>query len=211
MDDPALEKALAGIARPDLFVGYRRIEPSDAGHLLPEEGQAITARQPARRAASGAARRVARDLLRRMGQPDIAVLRGPAGEPLWPDGFVGSIAHDDEIAVAAVARAGAFRSIGIDIEPAVPLPCEVEQIVLTPLDRLDGLAPRLAGRILFSAKEATYKAAFPLDRRVLGFEDITVDFGASVAVTSTSRRFRLHFTVTSHILVLALYVAPEGN
>ncbi|HVV39842.1 MAG TPA: 4'-phosphopantetheinyl transferase superfamily protein [Nitrobacter sp.] len=208
--DQALETAAARVAPPGLLVGCRRIEPHDAGYLLPEERESITVRAPVRRAASGTARRIAHDLLRRMGQSDVAVLRGSAGEPLWPRGIVGSIAHDDEMAVAAAAGTDAFGSVGIDIETAEPLPRELERMVSTPSDRLDGLDPRLAGRILFAAKEAVYKAAFPLDRQMLGFEDISVDFQSGRAATSTGRCLRLVFIVTSHVLTLAFTRVEEA-
>ncbi|TIU38613.1 MAG: 4'-phosphopantetheinyl transferase, partial [Mesorhizobium sp.] len=52
------------------------------------------------------------------------------------------------------------------------MPDDLWAVVAAPEDRLGDLDPKLGGRILFAAKEAAYKASFPLDGRVLGFEDI---------------------------------------
>ena len=46
------------------------------------------------------------------------VLRGSMNEPLWPDTFKGSIAHKDNIAIAAVTKDPSYAGIGIDIEDA---------------------------------------------------------------------------------------------
>ena len=74
---------------------------------------------------------------------------------------------------------GAVRSVGIDAEPHDVLPDGVLDAIT--LDGSDTKSRRLpAGlhwdRMLFCAKEATYKAWFPLTKRWLGFEDAHVVF-----------------------------------
>jgi len=138
-----------------------------------------------------------------MGSADLAVLRGRLGDPIWPAGIIGSIAHDEDMAVSVAARAGVLKSVGVDIEPALPLPPELRSVVAAPQDRLSDLDTALGGRILFAVKEAAYKASFPLDGRVLGFEDIAVDFETGEAVTSFGRRLAVRFAVTPRILALA--------
>ncbi|TIQ31512.1 MAG: 4'-phosphopantetheinyl transferase [Mesorhizobium sp.] len=235
--ESAVAEALNGLAPPGLLAGCRRIRDGDAQFLLPAESASIAKREHKARAASGAGRRVAHELLQRLGCADLTVTRGRMGGPVWPPDIVGSIAHDDELAVAVVARTDAMRSVGVDIEPALPLPPDLLPIVITPQDRLGDLDPRpgrftvprkrqpalplcldaipdakpfhtspgiaLAGRILFAAKEATYKASFPLDGRVLGFEDIAIDLETGEAATPSGRRFMVRFTVTPKILALA--------
>ena len=74
---------------------------------------------------------------------------------------------------------GDCAGIGIDAEPHAPLPGEVLDLVLRDEERarLVGLAK--AGpdvhwdRVVFCAKEAAYKAWFPLTRRWLGFADVS--------------------------------------
>ena len=199
----AVERALAGFIPPGLIAGCRLVHAGDAQYLLPAENATIATRDPRARAASGAGRRVAHELLRRLGCTDPAVPRGQLGNPNWPAGIVGSIAHDDELAVAVVARSDAMRSVGVDIEPALPLPRELEAIVATPRDRQHGLDAAMGSRALFAAKEAVYKASFPLDGRVLGFEDIAVDFASGEAVTSSGRRLTVRIAISPRILALA--------
>jgi len=194
---------MAAIAPRNVRTGCRVISDADETHLLPDEARSIPARQPAMRRASGAARWIAHRLLADIGIGDLAIPRAPSGAPVWPDGTIGSLAHDDDIAVAAVAPVGGIVSLGIDVEPAEPLPDDIFAIVATGADRTGAADPRLAGRILFAAKEAVYKAAFPLDRQVLGYEDIAVDLDAGRATTKTGRKVSLAYCVAPRVVVLA--------
>jgi len=135
--------------------------------------------------------------------------RSPAGAPLWPDGFAGSLAHDDEMAVAAIARTADIPSLGIDVEPAEPLPDEIAPLVVMPADVLAGVDPRLATRLLFSAKEAVYKAAYPLDGKVLGYEDISVDIARGEALVANGRRMQLSACLLPRIVILAVATTAQ--
>jgi 4'-phosphopantetheinyl transferase EntD len=195
--------AMAAMAPIGVRIGCRTIREGDENHLLPQEARSIPSRQPLMRRASGAARWIARELLADMGFNDFAVLRASSGAPVWPHGITGSLAHDDEMAVAAVAPIGPIAALGIDVEPAHPLPDDIFALVATPADRTDASDQRLAGRILFAAKEAVYKAVYPLDREVLGYEDITADLNAGAAMTTTGRRARLVYCAAPRVVVLA--------
>ncbi|QND55820.1 4'-phosphopantetheinyl transferase family protein [Mesorhizobium huakuii] len=199
----SLAQALATIAPNGVRTGCRIIREGDEAHLLPEEARSIPARQPAMRRASGAARWIAHRLLADIGISNVAIPRAPSGAPVWPEGIMGSLAHDDNMAVAAVARVGHIVSLGIDVEPAEPLPDDIFAIVATGADRAGAVDRRLAGRILFCAKEAVYKAAYPLDREVLGYEDIAVDLDAGRATTKTGRKVSLAHCVAPRVVVLA--------
>ncbi|WP_224549567.1 4'-phosphopantetheinyl transferase [Mesorhizobium sp. CA16] len=201
--ESAVEQALAGLAQPGLVTGCRLIRAGDEQYILPAEGASIVTREQRARAATGAGRQVAHELLRRLSCADLAVLRSQLGNPIWPAGIVGSIAHDDELAVAVAARSDAMRSVGVDIEPALPLPRDLQGMVATPQDRLGDLDSGIGSRILFAIKEAVYKASFPLDGRVLGFEDIAVDLTSGEAVTSSGNRLTVRFTISPRILALA--------
>ena len=194
---------MIAIAPKSVRIGCRVIHDADEAHLLPEEARSIAARQPAMRRASGAARWIAHRLLADIGVNDVAIPRAPTGAPVWPDGIIGSLAHDDEMAVAAVAPVAHIASLGIDVEPAQPLPDDILALVATRADRTDAADRHLAGRILFSAKEAVYKAVYPLDRQILGYEDITVDLNAGRAMTKTGRKLSLAYCVAPRVVVLA--------
>ena len=198
-----LGDALKTILPPDILGAFRAIRKGDRALLLQEEAANISYNKDRMRDASGAARYVARELLEQMGFAEVSILKAAGGAPVWPVGLVGSLAHDDEFAVAAVAAARAFAGLGIDIEPAEPLSVEVEEIVRTGCDVLDGVDERLAGRLLFAAKEAVYKAAFPRDQVVLGFEDVAIDFSSGLGRTAAGRNVTLVWSLSPRIVVVA--------
>lgn len=148
--------------------------------LFPEEEQALGRAVDKRRREFVTARACARGALAQLGLPPVAIPRGERGEPGWPAGVVGSITHCAGYRACAVARTEALMTVGIDAEPNEPLPDGVlgEIARAEELERLRELARREPSvrwdRLLFSAKEAVYKAWFPLARRWLGFEDATV-------------------------------------
>ena len=160
--------------------------------LQPGEADVVQGAVASRVAEFATARRCARDALEILGAPRAPVLTGAHREPLWPAGVVGSITHCDGYRAAAVARGGAtVASLGIDAEPDLPLPDGVLELVSDPRERLalgslSARAPHVAwDRLLFCAKEAVYKAWFPVAGRWLGFEDAHVrlaDGGFTVSI-----------------------------
>ena len=64
-------------------------------------------------------RLAAKQAMESYGTTTYPVLRGSMNEPLWPDTFKGSIAHKDNIAIAAVTKDPSYAGIGIDIEHAL--------------------------------------------------------------------------------------------
>ena len=204
----ATDRALASLAPPGLLTACRRIQMGDERHLLPAERDSIATREHKALAASGAGRWIVHGLLGRLGSADVAVSRGRQGNPIWPPGIVGSIAHDGEMAVAVAARMDAMRSVGVDVEPALPLPADLWSMVCAPQDRMGDVDPGMGSRLLFAVKEAVYKATFPLDGCVLGFEDIAVDFEAGNAATSSGQQLTVRFAISPRILALA-YPAPR--
>ena len=202
--DPQLERAIATLAPPGVLIGHRLIAPGDEDALLPEEAAPLASAVVAARRASGAARIVARALLGRLGHPGFVLRRGAAREPLWPPGITGSLAHDDRVAVAAVGRAHEVGALGIDVEPAAPLPPDTFDLAVTPRERARIADDPLRGRLLFAAKEAVYKALYPLERVFLEFHDIEVDLAARKAGTRTGRTVALRYCIASHLVVLAV-------
>lgn len=146
---------------------------------LPEEEPLIAKSVTKRRNEFITVRYCARVALNRLGQPPVPILKGEKGEPCWPDGIVGSLTHTAGFRGAVVGRGADVRSVGIDAEPHDALPPGVLEAVSLPAERAE-LTALPAGaywdRILFCAKEATYKAWFPLTRRWLGFEDAHIAF-----------------------------------
>lgn len=163
---------------------------------LPEE-EALIARSVAKRRREFiTVRHCARLALEQLGEPPVPILKGDKGEPCWPDGVVGSLTHCEGYRGAVVAHRSAARSVGIDAEPHGTLPEGVLDAISLPVERheLGLLTPNLHwDRILFCAKEATYKAWFPLTHRWLGFEDAHIVF--EVDPTGTAGRFESQILV----------------
>jgi len=149
--------------------------------LYPSEREALGRAVDKRRREFTTGRACARDALTRLGVRVVAIPSGPHGEPLWPPGIVGSITHCRGYAACAVATADAVTALGIDAEPNEPLPPRVLEDVVRgrELDLVAAWPRRTSAedqvdpsRLVFSAKEAVYKAWFPLTGRWLGFEDV---------------------------------------
>jgi 4'-phosphopantetheinyl transferase EntD len=160
------------------------------GHLTPtlhpEEARLIATSAEKRRREFQTGRACAHQALELLGAPSEPVLAGDRGEPLWPPGVVGSITHCSVYRACAVARKDALASLGIDAEPNLPLPEGVLKRVAFGGERaIEPLAQGVCvDRLLFCAKEAIFKAWFPLTRRWLGFEEVevTIDPGGNAFI-----------------------------
>jgi 4'-phosphopantetheinyl transferase EntD len=154
----------------------------DGGACAPAfaaEAAAVASARPSRQAEFHRGRACARRALARHGVAPAAIPVGPGRVPVWPPGFVGSITHCPGFCAAAVAPAAAVLALGIDAEPDEPLPGGVDAVVIRPEERswLAEADGALAwDRLLFSAKEAAYKAWYPLTGRVLEFEEVSISF-----------------------------------
>ncbi len=146
---------------------------------LPEEEPLIAKSVAKRRTEFITVRYCARQALVDLGREPVPILKGEKGEPCWPDGVVGSLTHCEGFRGAAVGLRDEVRSLGIDAEPHGVLPEGVLDAISLPVERRE-LQTLPVGvhwdRVLFCAKEATYKAWFPLTRRWLGFEDAHIAF-----------------------------------
>ncbi len=156
---------------------------------LPEEEPLIAKSVAKRRNEFITVRYCARLALADLGVPPVPILKGDKGEPCWPDGVVGSLTHCEGYRGAVVGRRTQVRSVGIDAEPHGVLPKGVLDAISLPAERevISRLPAALHwDRILFCAKEATYKAWFPLTHRWLGFEDAHITFEVDGSGTTGS-------------------------
>jgi 4'-phosphopantetheinyl transferase EntD len=108
----------------------------------------------------------------------VPIASGDRGEPLWPSGVVGSITHCRGFRACAVAWKRDIHSLGIDAEVAKRLPAGVLEIIASQRERRHILCedPALVlDTVLFSAKEAVFKAWYPLTKERLKGHDIDID------------------------------------
>jgi 4'-phosphopantetheinyl transferase EntD len=183
--------AFERLAGPDVAVAVRTVA-RQTGPLWPAEQLAMARAVPARLAEFTAGRTAARAALRLIGLADTAIPVGPDRAPVWPQGIVGSITHANQVCVAMVARAGAIKGIGVDLELSDPLPADLWPAVFTAaeianLDRMTETIRGQTAKLFFSAKECAYKCIYPQIQRVMDFSALQIrqdsvdqNFGATL-------------------------------
>lgn len=102
---------------------------------------------------------------------------GTKREPLWPENLVGSISHTKDLAVAWVDLKKNSLSLGIDVENIIPPEKYLElaeQVASAKEIQLlnSHTSPHLAFTLLFSAKEALFKALYPLCQHYIDFKEV---------------------------------------
>ncbi|WP_151720176.1 4'-phosphopantetheinyl transferase family protein [Gemmobacter serpentinus] len=162
-----LATPLSGQAPELLYLGDP-LGPARA--TLPE---ALHSAVPKRQSEYLAGRICAALALRAAGLPEVLGLQGRA--PVWPAGAAGSISHSDSRVVAAVSRDHA--ALGVDCETIMPedQARTLTGMIMTPAET--ALRPETIGlaaflTLVFSAKEALYKAISARHARMLEFHDV---------------------------------------
>ncbi|HYD78352.1 MAG TPA: 4'-phosphopantetheinyl transferase superfamily protein [Paucimonas sp.] len=177
------------LADRDLHLTYCRYAYDDDGlaggvlHSAPHPAPAMTPRLPAaleravpkRQAEYLAGRYCAQASLSAIGLPAPVEINSDRS-PRWPPGGVGSISHADGLAVAVAARRERYGAVGIDVERM--LDAETAAQIGGMLVVEDEMDLRPAGwsrerflTLVFSAKEALYKAVYPLCGQIMEFHD----------------------------------------
>lgn len=133
-----------------------------------------------------------------MGMSSAPIPKGPLGAPVWPVGVVGSMSHCDGYRVAAVARASEFATLGLDVEPNLPLPAGVLEmigghtvVVPGPWDRAD--REPAWDRLAFCSKEAALKAWCQLSGVSVPLADIAVLLAADGMFTAQVTAGHMNF------------------
>jgi 4'-phosphopantetheinyl transferase EntD len=145
---------------------------------------------PARQAEFAAGRAAVRAAMDALGMTVAPVVNGPDRAPVWPAGCIGSLSHGRALCVAVLARSEAARSIGIDIEDDSPLDPALIDTICTPTERavIEGSGPVTCAKLIFCAKEAAFKAQYPLTRELFDFQTLEIAFDLSAGrYTATFR------------------------
>lgn len=160
-------------------------DPKCAYPIREDEAVAVKNAVEKRRVEFAAGRDAAREALEQIGLPDVSVPMGADRAPVWPKGVCGSISHSDGLCIAVVARRSGFQSVGIDVEPDRPLDRNLHESILTPEEMGVSSDQALA---IFSAKEALFKALYPITGEMMSFQDAQrVDAGEYRLLRSVGR------------------------
>jgi 4'-phosphopantetheinyl transferase EntD len=183
----AIDTALRALAPAHVQVGARAIDAADEARLHPDEAAIVAGAVAKRRREFASGRALLRSLLGSDGPVTVLATRAPA----VPAGVVASLAHDDELAVAAVSTDARVVALGVDVEPEGAVDGEVADVVLRPEER--DLDPTW----VFVVKEAVYKAWSTTGGRILGHDDVRVTPGADGAFTAMVLDAHREFTGSS--------------
>jgi len=145
--------------------------------IYPEEEELVRHAVPRRKREFSAGRACARRALAKLGIPPGPIPRMDERRPRWPKGIIGSISHSRTWCGAAVSRAEDIAGLGLDIEETTRMNREIARRVLLPeeWERSSGNDEQLEWALIFSAKEAFYKAAWPIVKRYIPFQEVVVE------------------------------------
>ena len=125
-------------------------------------------------------RACAAELLAELGSRETSVAMAADRSPVWPQGYVGSITHTDDLLGVAVARRKDFRSIGIDAEAIIQpeTTVEIDDLCMSEKERslrdsVD-IDHRMFSSLCFSAKESFFKCLYPLTGVWFDFQDAEI-------------------------------------
>jgi 4'-phosphopantetheinyl transferase EntD len=136
---------------------------------------------PGRREEFRTGRALARKCMAAIGVAPQSIARGEMREPIWPAGLTGSISHAKGLIGAVVWQPSTAGGIGLDIERAGRVTPTLYQSLFTDaevesLSLLNSVEQLVAAAAMFSAKEAIYKAQYPLTRCYVGFHEVSLGF-----------------------------------
>ncbi len=144
--------------------------------LWPEEAAQMTRAHPRRLTECAAGRSAARQAMVQLGLPSAAIPMGADRAPIWPEAVTGSISHSGSLCIAVLAKRRHLRAIGVDLEENTPLDRDLIDNICTPTERarIAGSKATHLAKLIFCAKEATYKAQYALTGVLLGFDQLEV-------------------------------------
>lgn len=162
------------------------------------EARAVSGAIPTRQTEFHAGRAAARAAMVALGLPPRPVPVGPDRAPIWPDGVVASLTHDARACIAVMGLAEDWRGLGIDLEDDAALDLDLVSDVCSVnerawLDTLPAARRGLMAKLIFSAKEASYKAQYPLTGQLFGFD------GFEIEIDEPKTAFTARFTMPTGI------------
>jgi enterobactin synthetase component D len=140
--------------------------------------------------------------------PDYSVTPGANkdGSVKWPKEFTGSITHSKGIALAVVGKITNFDSIGVDVEKIVSIERAYKLIsrIATENERrtFNNISQEVLFSIIFSSKEALFKALYPLTGNKFYFKDVKITF---IDLENHSLQLKLLKTLSSQHIAGNIY------
>jgi len=167
---------------PSWVAGQELALPEQAEPLYPDEQTSLARAVDKRRHEFALGRTAARHALAQLGLPAGPLLPNSDRSVAWPAAVWGSISHADGLCAAVLARRERLRGIGIDVEVRRRVEPKLWRMIATDeeqarLAAIPDETERLErATLLFSAKEAFYKAQYCVTQSWVGFQDAQVHF-----------------------------------
>lgn len=166
------------MGEPGFALAYTSAE-WNIGQVYAEEAELVQGSVASRRAEFLTVRHCAREALQVLGYCPTVILPSPDRAPQWPVGICGSLTHCVGMRAALVAQSNYTRAVGLDAEPWEVLPDGVLELIANNDERRSlrrEFLSGVGGRLVFSAKESSFKAMYSLGLKVAEPHDLTVQF-----------------------------------
>lgn len=147
--------------------------------LTEEEIPAAANFSISRRKEFAAGRNLAREAFTNFGLRDVSIPVASHRYPVWPSGFVGSISHTSQFAGVAVASQSHFRSVGLDLESTGAVKHDLFPTIMSgsEIELITQKHDQDLATVLFSCKEAVFKAVFPIFEEYIDFLEVQISLG----------------------------------
>lgn len=164
---------------PRVYVLTSAVGDTALAFISKREAASIVDVVPKRRREFATARALAREGFERFfGLHDFNLLNDKNRAPIWPQGIAGSLSHSSTRAWVALVDA-TYGTIGIDGENRGKLERKLWRLTLCDeeiayLETLDPSVQERRALVIFSAKEALYKAQFPWTHKFVDFKTVQI-------------------------------------
>lgn len=198
-----LSSALCGFLPEDLACSVGVI-PKEPHFEFPLEADWFRTAGDYRKCEFVAGRDCARAALGQLGFARGPILPDEYGVPLWPEGALGAISHSRGYCAAIAARSATYRTLGLDLEKTNRLSPAAMRRTVHPGEQAYVRDSQKRASLIFCAKEAFFKAQFPLWHTHANFHDLEFavdEAGGRLTVRKMGSRFpeELRFLAESFV------------
>lgn len=146
--------------------------PKEAHFEFPVEADCLCTAGDYRKCEFVAGRDCARTALEQLGFARGPILPDDYGVPRWPEGALAAISHSRGYCAAIAARSATYRTLGLDLEKTNRLSPAAIKRTVHPNEQDYVQGEQKKASLIFSAKEAFFKAQFPIWQTHANFHDL---------------------------------------
>lgn len=139
-----------------------------------------------------AGRECARSALEAVGFSRAPILPDEDGVPLWPEGAIGAISHSRGYCAAIAGKRCDYRLLGLDLEKTNRLSPSAIKRTVHPDEQVYVKDDQKRASLIFCAKEAFFKAQFPVWETHANFHDLILAVDSThgkLKILKTGKRF----------------------